>query len=183
MGDKLMPLVIQYTAALYRLFWYEVHPEDRPLMPAPAGQEIFSYAPTVSPVVDGTASHAKPVGLGYIAKGGDTLTLKISLPEFATPVDIYFGYYAPSTDRNNIYVLTSSNSFVRISVLDPLNERLLSWKSNISSPVNESPLGNISISSLPPGTYTAYLLVAPAGSLDSYYLWSTSLEVTSPMKP
>lgn len=181
MGDKLMPLVIQYTAALYRLFWYDVHPEDRPLMPSPAGQEMFTYAPTVSPVIDGTASNAKPVGLGYIAKGGDTLTLKVSLPEFTTPVDIYLGYYAPSTDRNNIYVLTSSDTFVPISVLDPLHEGLLPWKSNISSTVNESlasSLGNIPISSLPLGTYTVYLLVAPAGSLDSYYLWSTSLEVT-----
>lgn len=182
MGDKLMPLVIQYTAALYRLFWYEVHPEDRPLMPAPAGQEMFTYAPTVSPVVDGTASNAKPVGLGYIAKGGDTLTLKVSLPEFSTPVDIYFGYYAPSKDPNHIHVLTSSNTFVLISRLDPLHEGLLPWKSNISSAVNEL-LRDIPISSLPPGTYTAYLLVAPAGSLDSYYLWRTSLEVTLPMKP
>ncbi len=182
MGDTLMPLVIQYTAALYRLFWYEVHPEDRPLMPTPAGREIFSYAPTVSPVADGTASNAKPVGLGYIAKGGDTLTLKVSLPEFTTPVDIYFGYYAPSTNPNHIHVLTSSNTFVSISRLDPLHEGLLPWKSNISSAVNEL-LRDIPISSLPPGTYTAYLLVASAGSLDSYYLWSTSLEVTLPMKP
>ena len=143
---------------------------------------MFTYAPTVSPVVDGTASNAKPVGLGYVAKGGDTITPKVSLPEFQTPVDIYFGYYAPSKDPDNIHVLTSGNTFVPFSRLDPLHEGLPPWKSNISGAVNEL-LRNISISSRPPGAYTDYLLVTSAGSLDSYYLWSTRLEVTLPMKP
>ena len=168
MGDKLMPLVIQYTSALYRLFWYEVHPEDRPLMPSPAGQEIFTYAPTVSPVLDVTASNAKPVGVGYIAKGGDTLTLKVSLPEFTSPVDIYFAIYAPSIDPFNIYMLHPDGS------LQPASSAVEPWMSGVTS-VNQAMFGGIPTSTLPKGTYTMGLMATPAGAnMSTYYFWMTN---------
>jgi hypothetical protein len=166
MGDRLMPLVIQYTAALYRLFWYEVHPEDRPLMPAPTGQESFTYTPTVSPVLDGTASNAKPVGLGYIARGGDTLTLKVYFPEFATPVDIYLALYFPAVDPANVY-------FIRPDLgLQPLASGIVKWKTT-SGPVNAALYGDISLAGFPAGEYYVYALVTPTQSMSAYYLWQT----------
>jgi hypothetical protein len=166
MGDKLMPLVIQYTAALYRLFWYDVHPEDRPLMLVPTGQEIFTYAPTVSPVVDGAPSNAKPVGLGYIAKGGDTLTLKVSLPAFPMPVDIYLALYFPALDSANVYFLRPDLG------LQPLPSGIVKWKTT-AGPVNTALSGDISLAGFPAGEYYVYTIVTPSQSVSAYYLWRT----------
>jgi hypothetical protein len=127
-----------------------------------------------------------PIGVGSVASGGDTISVQVGLGQFSGPVDIYFAYYAPSVDPQNIIILTSNYTFIPLSVLDPLHEGLTPWKINASSGVNESlasALGNIPISSLPPGTYTAYLLVTPAGSLDSYYLWSTAVYLADNVLP
>lgn len=166
MADRLMPLVIQYTAALYRLFWYEVHPEDRPLMQAPAGKEIYPYLPTVSPVLDATPSNAKPVGVGYSAMGADTLTLKVSLPEFTTPVDIYLALYSSSVDPENYYFVRSDLA------LQPLSEGMPKWKST-TGPLSEALYGDISLAGFPPGEYYVYAIVTPTESLSAYYIWQT----------
>lgn len=153
----------------------------------PTGQEgLPLYGPIASPIINAAPSKAMPIGVGSVASGGDMISVQVGLGQFSGPVDIYFAYYAPSIDPQNIYILTSNYTFIPLSVLDPLHEGLTPWKINISSGINESlasALGNIPISSLPPGTYTAYLLVAPAGRLDSYYLWSTAVYVADNVLP
>ena len=153
----------------------------------PTGQESFPlYGPIASPIISTDPSKAMPIGVGSVASGGDMVSVQVGIGQFSGPVDIYFAYYAPSIDPQNIYILTSNYTFIPLSVLDPLHEGLTPWKINVSSGINESlasALGNIPVSSLPPGTYTAYLLVTPAGRLDSYYLWSTAVYVADNVLP
>jgi len=153
----------------------------------PAGQESFPVlGPVASPIISMDPSQAMPIGLGPAASGGDTISVQVGLAPFSGPVDIYFGYYAPSIDPQNIYILTMNDTFIPLSVSDPLHEGPSPWKINVSGGVNESlasALGNIPVASLPPGTYTAYLLVTPAGSLDSYYLWTTVIDVAHNVLP
>ncbi len=156
-------------------------------MAVPSGQERFPLrGPVATPIISTDPSQAMPIGIGPAASGGDTISVKVGLAPFSGPVDIYFGYFAPAINPQNIYVLTMNDTFIPLSVSDPFHEGLSPWKINASDGVNESlasALGEIPVSSLPPGTYTAYLLVTPEGSLDSYYLWTTAIEVANNVLP
>ena len=153
----------------------------------PTGQESFPvHGPIALPVISTDPSQSVPIGLGPAASNGDTISVQVGLAPFSGPVDIYFGYFAPSLDPQNIYILTSNNTFTPLSVSDPLHEGPAPWKINISGGVNESlvpALGNIPVSSLPAGTYTAYLLATPAGNLDRYYLWTTEIDIADNVLP
>ena len=152
-------------------------------MAAPTGQEGFPlFGPIVSPIISTGPSQAMPIGVGSIAAGGDTLSIQVGLGGFSDPVDIYFAFYAPSIDPQNIYLLTSTYTLMPLSVVTPPNEVPTPWKINVSSGVNES-FGNIPISSLPTGAYTFYLVVTPAGRLDSYYLWATTVSAADNVLP
>jgi hypothetical protein len=156
-------------------------------MPVPTGQQSLpAYRAIPSPVISSVPSQAMPIGLGSAASGGPDIDVQIGTASFSGPVDIYFGYLAPPLDPQNIYALTSGNTFVPLSVTDPLHENPSPWIINTSSGVNASltsSLGSIPVSSLPVGTYTAYLLVTPAGTLDSFYLWTTTFDVANNVLP
>jgi Protein of unknown function (DUF1566) len=141
-------------------------------MQVPADQMVLPpYAPVAGPFVSTDPYQAEPIGVGSVASGGDILSLQVGLPRFSGPVDVYFGIFAPSIAPNNVYLLKSDNT------LQALSTGFAPWQNNIFGNINNALLGNIPISSLPPGPYTFYLVVAPAGSLNSFYLWSTSITV------
>lgn len=143
-------------------------------IPLPTTQQNFTYLPIDTPVTNIDPSLAKPVGVGSVASGGPSVTLKIATAEFAGKVDAYFVLYAPSIDSINIYTLKSDYTF------QPLTAGLVAWKTEITGPLDETLFGDIPTVFLT-GTYYFGLLTAPAGSdLSSYYLWITSFEVTSP---
>src|ERR1039458_5533860 len=74
-----------------------------PIIPVPNGQESFPlYGPIALPIISSDPLKAMPIGLGSVASGGDTISVQIGLGQFSGPVDIYFGYYAPSIDPQNI---------------------------------------------------------------------------------
>lgn len=139
-------------------------------MQVPSSQMVIpEYSPTASAVISSNPSQAKPIGVGTIASGGDALSLSVQLEAFSGPVDIYFGLYAPALDATNIYMLKEDGS------LQTLAQGLVPWKSVQSGAFSENLFGNIPVSALPAGTYTFYLVVTPAGNLDGFYLWSTSI--------
>jgi Divergent InlB B-repeat domain/Peptidase_C39 like family len=140
-------------------------------IPPPTSQQYFSYPPVAYPVLNIDPSQAKPIGVGSAATGGNALSLQVSFGQFASPVDIYLAIYAPSVNPN--YFLISSDLS-----LQPLST-LAKWKSNITGPVNESLYGDIPLSDFQTGTYYLLALVTPAGSVDSYYLWSTNFVVVN----
>lgn len=135
-------------------------------LPIPTSQQSFIYNPIISPIRDADASQARPVGVGSVAVGGDTVSLEIS-GQFSGPVDAYFAIFAPIIDSNNIYLLKSDNTF------QPLSMGLAPWKTNVID-LNETLFGDIPVSGLPSSTYNLYLAVTPPDRLDNYYLWITS---------
>ncbi len=146
----------------------------------PTGQEQYTYAAITTPEQSTNPSQAKPVGVGSIATGGDTLSVAVKLTQFADQVDIY-GAFVLSTDPNTVNVLNSDLTFQTFTV-DEIVQALDTgvapagaepWMANTTGPIDESLL-TIRRSSIPSGTYTLYLLVTPVGSLDTYYLWITS---------
>ena len=142
-------------------------------MPVPAGQQIFPlYNPIASPIISADPAQAMPIGVGSVAVGGDTVSLRVGLGQLSEPVDIYFGIYSPLIDPDNVYILTPANA------LQPITTGFTPWISATSGSINESLFGDIATSALPSVTYELYLAVTPVGSLDAYYVWSTEFTVT-----
>lgn len=149
-------------------------------IPVPTGQESLIYNPTADPLVSMDLKTAKPIGVGAVARGGDTLSLRVSLGQFSGPVDIYMALYAPDVDPANIYILRPD------STLQPLSKGLIAWKENTRGPIEES-LGNIPTSTIPAEVYYLYLMVTPsaqqqttvsgktqAGVPTAYTAWKTA---------
>lgn len=134
-------------------------------MPVPAAQEGFIYGAVSAPLINTAPSQARPFGIGDIHTG--TLSLRVGFTAFTGPVDIYLAIYAPSVSSEVWMIKPDLN-------LQPLSAGLAAWWTNTSGPVNEALNGDIALNLLPAGTYTLYTLVTPAGSLETYYLWSAS---------
>jgi len=143
-------------------------------MPVPPGQQTWTYAPLLLPIKSVLPSQAKPIGVGSIAEGGDTLSIKVALSEFSGLVDVYFAISAPSVYPDTIFILASDGS------LQPLSMGFEPWKENTKVEIDETLFGNIPISWLPSGTYYLYLAVTPASRLDAYYLWTTYFIIPFP---
>ncbi|MBI5641100.1 MAG: SUMF1/EgtB/PvdO family nonheme iron enzyme [Nitrospirae bacterium] len=138
-------------------------------MPAPTGQAFFQYEAVATPVVSDDAGQAKPIGGGSVVDGGDILALLINAGQFSAPVDLYLGAYLPAVDSQNIYLLTESG-------VQTLTQGLVPWKRGVTS-ANQTVFDQISVSTLPRGPYTFYLVVTPTGSLNSYTLYATQIQI------
>jgi len=135
----------------------------------PASQQSFVIdPPVVTPVINSVPAQAAPIGIGPIAAGGSMVSVVAGLSQFSGPVDIYFGVYAPAIDPVNIYILTPTG-FETLA-----NAGLVPWMSNTRGGINYPFFENIPTSVLPAGTYTFYLVVTPAGSIDTFYFWETN---------
>jgi hypothetical protein len=151
------------------------------IIPVPTDKQVWSFDPVDIPVLSYDPSGAKPVGVGYVATGGNTLNLQVRLNPFDSSVDIY-GAYMMSTESQTVHILnpdgSSFSSFTINEILNALSTGLLPaglepWKAVATGPIDFHLLGTIPVAALPSGTYTVYLLVTPASSLNSYYLWIT----------
>jgi len=139
-------------------------------IPVPTTFQTFSHPAIVAPILSSTLIQAQPVGVGSVATGGGILSIEVALNQFAGPVDVYFLLYFPTVDPNNIYQLTSLDSFQTLSAgLSP-------WMPNVTGPISQGLFGDIPTILLPHGSYFFAVLVTPAGdqSLTKGYLWITS---------
>lgn len=167
--DELNDRGSDWEFTLYLLAWL-ADPQADPIMDLPTGQTTFSYAPVAEPTRSTTPAAAQPLSLGPAATNGNTFALGISVDQFMTPVDMYLGYYDVE-DPATIYIIRPDYTF------QELTAGLVPWKASVLDPVAENSFGNIPISAIRQGTYTIGLLVAPAGNLDTYYLWTTTLSI------
>jgi hypothetical protein len=143
-------------------------------MTAPSGQQVFTYAAVTVPDSVNKPSAAKPMGVGSVANNGNRLTLTLELTAFSNPVDIYFGLSLPS--ESEIYTLGKDNKFYPLSSgIHPLAE-------GTSTAFKKSITNGLSTSVLPMGQYSLYLLVTPAASTSSFYLWYTKFTVSPSSK-
>lgn len=166
-GKNIFPYAIPLLISVLLLF--PVLSQAAEPMPLPVGQQFLMNCPTVFPQVAAAASSARPIGIGTVATGGDTFSLKIGLQEFTGPVDIYLAVNT-SFDANTLYFLKEDNS---------ISNSAIPWKSNITAAVDQ-PIGEIPANSLPPGIYAFYLAVTPYNDMNSYYIWTTSFSTFPP---
>ncbi|MBF0233790.1 MAG: hypothetical protein HQK65_12245, partial [Desulfamplus sp.] len=146
-------------------------------MPVPAGKKILTLFPSSSASVNEDPSAASVIGLGSVAYGGDTLSLKIKLGQFSGKVDLYLALSHETDDsRANLFFISENGSLHSFDST-PLGQ----WKKGVTGPVSELIFGDIPAGSLPTGRYTIFLLATPAGKAigDNYYLWSSSFEQKS----
>ncbi len=137
------------------------------LMPLPQGQEGFAYPPTANPVVAADPAVARPIGVGPIAEGGNTIRLRISLAAFSGPVDLYVGIIAPALDPFHLYLVNPDGQLLVFET------ELVVWRRSVTQPVDAFLFGDIPVPALPPGQYHCYLMATSAGDLSRYYLWHT----------
>jgi hypothetical protein len=122
-------------------------------IPVPGNGTWFypaSLAPV--PVLSDIPANARPIGVSL----GGIFTVQIGLNQFSGPVDIY-GAFVLASNPTKVNVLNPGPGASFTPFMGPINAQL------VSAP----------ISGIPSGTYTAYLLVTPAGSLNNFYLWIT----------
>ncbi len=141
-------------------------------MPLPVGTQVYSYASAEFPVIHVNPSQAKPIGVGPVANGQDTFRLQVQLSEFTGGVDIYFAIYCAALHPTEFFLFDDKGSLKPFST-----NGYVKWRSDLSGSFNERPFPDLSVLILPPGTYFFYLLVSPAGSFASYFLWSTSFTI------
>jgi hypothetical protein len=144
------------------------------LIPAPSGQQIFTYEPADVSIASLDPASAKPVSLGLIAVGGDTLSIQVSIGQFANPVNVYLTAYEPSDISGgqplNVFNLSPDNSF------QPLSDQLVPWRTGVTD-VDETIISDIPISDLPKGTHMLVLTVMSPDDRNSYYQWITYFTV------
>jgi hypothetical protein len=129
-------------------------------------------------------TQALPISVGAVAQGGNTLTVQVTLGQFLSPMDVYAAY-GISTQPDTLHVLNADSSVQTFSyweILQAVAAGVLPigvepWRSSTMGPINEVLENNLPVSQLAPGTYTLYLLTAPAGSLANFYLWQTSFDI------
>jgi len=138
--------------------------------PVPSGKNSYSYTAASTPVVDNDASKAKPVGVGQVSSGGNSLTLAISLPSYASAVDVYFGYsYGTGSE---IYLLGTDGQF------HPVSSGIVPMAANTTGPVTSTLVQNMSVEGFPQGTYSLYVLASPTGSLADFNFWYTNFTLS-----
>jgi len=143
-------------------------------MPAPSGQQVFTYEPTDVSITTVDPASAKPVSVGPIAVGGDTLSIHVSIGQLASPVNIYLTAYAPSDisggQHLDVLTLTPDNNF------EPLSDKSVPWRTGVTE-VDEAIVSDIPISDLPKGTHLLVLTVTSPDNRNSYYQWVTYFTV------
>ncbi len=162
----------EYTTSFTLSTWLEAG------MPVPTEPKFFlTYDPIEEPTANIDPASAQPIGTGDIAWGGGTITVRIRTCPCIAPVDLYFAIQV-STIPDELYMLTADGSVHPYSLVG-----LTPWKAKVTETVDEVPFGDIHLSDLPPGTYYLYLLAAPEGTFDNFYLWSTFFDIPGAPAP
>jgi hypothetical protein len=143
------------------------------VIPLPLKKEVIRYDSVNTPITSGNQYEIKPFSIGNLNKG--KLNLKVGLPNFAGPVDIYLGIYAPAYFPNEIFLIDSNKNLVK------LNEKIVPWKKNSNNKIDDDLFGEIDINTLKNGKYFLYVLVTPSQHSNNseipYYLWVTNFTI------
>jgi hypothetical protein len=127
-------------------------------------RHVKSALPTVSsdPFV------ARPFACGNVDSG--TVSLRIALPAFSAPVDVYAGISVPWGP--DLYMITPAGG------LELLSDSLIKWRSGQTAAVDQSFFGSLDANLLPRGRYGLHLFVVPAGKLAmGHYLYESEMVI------
>lgn len=155
-----------------------------PPAPMPLVKKSYSYPSTDFPVVDPDPAKTRPIGVGPVSHGGDTVDLQFTLGRFISPVDIYFALGVP-TDANNLYIVKADSTIqvypkqnlLTAAFFGALPSAVMSggiqpWKTGVEGPIDEH-LFSAPISRIAPGVYSLYVMVTVANDPSTYYVWET----------
>ncbi len=140
------------------------------MMQMPVGQQMYFYGPITSPVTGSDAAGTMPIGVGSVAMGGTMAAVHATVGPFSGPMDMYVTVFAPAMDPFNIYMVHKDGS------LHPVSAGFVPWMQGVTS-VDQDVIGSMPVSSLPKGTYMLGLMATPSGSMSSYYMWMTNVNI------
>ena len=167
-------------------------------IPVPTYEQVFSYTAVVLPVLNTDPTQAKPIGVGLVALGENTLDVKVNIGPFAGPVDVSLVIYAPAIISDDLYFLGPDNQLKKLSdavteeeqslisavqsqpsgqAITPLKKfsELILWKTNVTE-VNES-IYTGPTSDLKPGLYTLVFVAQSPYDDNSHYRWVTYFNI------
>jgi hypothetical protein len=152
------------------------------LVPIPAGRFFYPYGTAYRPLIHHENPElAMPVYscFDFVDSQLPDMHIGLALDRFAEGVDIYAAYKT-SLDPATVLVMNADRSFSPYS-LDNIQmalnegssiEGISPWMTNVTESLRLN-VFTIPLTEFIPGTYYLYLLAAPTGSLNSYYLWRT----------
>lgn len=143
------------------------------MMQSPSDQSVYQYTETPTPIVSPEPSRARPIGVGGLSACGNILTLRVALDMISDSVDLFLAISIPVPGAP-LYMINSDHG------LQPISEGLVPWKTKTAGPIEESIFTSIDTSEFPKGVYNLFLLATSSGSIDNYYLWITSFQVSLP---
>ena len=138
------------------------------VMPVPVDRYDVDYLSITEPVVTSDRATARPFAAS--ADSADVVRLKIALPKFSGPVDVYVGLFIPKLDTYNVYQIGSDLSLNTSGTPVP-------WRSGLTDAVESSLYGDLNFSGYPSFECFLYLIVVPQGASPSgtrYYEYRTS---------
>ena len=146
-------------------------------LPVPTSANVFTYRsvaePQFNPIIPRPRLY-KPFAVGNLRSG--MINLKMALPPFSGPVDIYLGIKATPISPSEIFLFVPIEPF-GYNIVPYSTSGLIAWRQATTEAIFQSFFGEIPKRSLPAGPYTLYTLVTPAGSLESYYLWVSTFTI------
>jgi len=144
------------------------------VLPVPASANVFTYEPVAEPQFASIPAECKPFAAGNLSSG--KIDLKVALPPFAGPVDVYLGIQATPISPFEIFLLVPAQPF-GYNIVPYSTAGLIPWKQSLADAISQAFFGEIPIQGLPAGPYTLYTLVTPAGSFGNYYLWISTFTI------
>ncbi len=127
--------------------------------PPPTWPVAIEYPAQAHGVVTSDPLASRYISFGNIA--GGTLSIRIDLPGFSAPVDVYAALYLPMLDQANLFMLKPDDS------VQLLSAGAVKWRANQTDAVRQSIWGDIPTSALSslPGRYFLYVWVVPANQM------------------
>jgi hypothetical protein len=139
------------------------------IIPLPTKQNLFVYTACTAPSKSKVPSISRPIGVGYIAEGGNFVSLEVGTYRFEEPMDLYF-LVVSLTPGTPIGIFTVHPD----SSLQPISAGLVPWISDTKGPVNKVLFGDIPKSIFPKGIYILVMLAVPVNNPVNNYMWVTN---------
>ncbi|MCK4378374.1 MAG: hypothetical protein KAW01_03475, partial [Deltaproteobacteria bacterium] len=153
----------------------EAFDDHQPVTP-PTGVQIYTFSPVENPdILDfyhvSTPSKIKPIGIGNIVTGGNTMNISFDVPNFTEPMNIYFAVVIQALP-NDLFLYGADKSWHHYNT-----EGLIAAIENKTWSSKVTTLENIDITVLPETTFNLFLVAAKGADLSNAYIWNTSYEV------
>jgi hypothetical protein len=116
-------------------------------MPEPNTQGVCPFQCPTLPVASADPQQARPIGVGEVAKQGQTFHLKIKTDSFSAPVDLYVAIQLATLAPDEIYCLDPNHAITPLSL-----KGLVKWRSAVTAGIEASLFPPMPVALLPGDT-------------------------------